>query len=290
MEQDDNGTLGLETRGIENLGLERGGLVTARGTAEGLVLRLDGRVDHDSLKDALDDFMVSRKAFLAGNEVMIEWVGQKPEGAFIDELSRRLSRDFNINVKSSKLREHQRVSFTEADLPVGAPAPELRAVDSQSQKTLSLFDGIEALRLNSDEGSGGGSHEEKGRYAGSAAFWDDPDSRIVYTTLRSGQKIETEHSLVVFGDVNSGAEVIAGGDIIVLGTLRGVAHAGAYDETGGGRVIFALKLNPTQLRIGMVISQGAAETQNVPEIARVDGNLIVVEPYMARAGWNRRRD
>ena len=46
-------------------------------------------------------------------------------------------------------------------------------------------------------------------------------------SLRSGQKIEVEGSIVVIGDVNSGAEVIAADNIIVVGTLRGLAHAGA---------------------------------------------------------------
>jgi septum site-determining protein MinC len=133
-------------------------------------------------------------------------------------------------------------------------------------------------------------------------LWDDPDARIIYGTLRSGQKVETEHSIVVFGDVNSGAEVIAGGDIVILGTLRGIAHAGAYDESGGGRVIFSLNLQPTQLRIGLVISRGAGServsgerpdlvAKSVgSEVARVDNNMIVVEPYQSRTVWVRRRE
>jgi septum site-determining protein MinC len=128
-------------------------------------------------------------------------------------------------------------------------------------------------------------------------LWDDPDARIIYGTLRSGQKVETEHSIVVFGDVNSGAEVIAGGDIVILGTLRGIAHAGAYDETGGGRVIFSLNLQPTQLRIGLVISRGAGSERAESgsrsagaEVARVDNNMIVVEPYQSRTVWVRRRE
>jgi septum site-determining protein MinC len=97
--------------------------------------------------------------------------------------------------------------------------------------------------------------------------------------------------------VNSGAEVVSGGDIVILGTLRGVAHAGAYEESGGGRVILALNMQPTQLRIGAVISRGGA-TDSRPdgkvsdsrssdgklfvEIARVDGTFIVVEPYQTK--------
>ena len=122
-------------------------------------------------------------------------------------------------------------------------------------------------------------------------LWDDPNARMIFSMLRSGQRVETEHSLVVFGDVNSGAELVAGGDVVVLGTLRGVAHAGAYDETGGGRTIFALNLQPTQLRIGSVISRGSGDASGKgAEIARVDKDLIVVEPYTAKGFLGRRRD
>ena len=45
--------------------------------------------------------------------------------------------------------------------------------------------------------------------------------------VRSGQKLEFEGSIVIMGDVNDGAEVIAGDNIVILGALRGLAHAGA---------------------------------------------------------------
>ena len=61
-----------------------------------------------------------------------------------------------------------------------------------------------------------------------------------------------------------------------------MVHAGAYDENGGGRFIFSLDLQPTQLRIGSVISRGVESKSKIPEIAYVDGNAIVVEQYSSR--------
>jgi septum site-determining protein MinC len=268
-----------------------GGDVAARGTGEGLVIRLDGRVDAESLKQALHDFVVSRHGFLAGNEVSFEWVGAQPGQAVVEELSGGLLRDFGISVRASVLRQKKRLtpSVETAEQPKLAP-----------EKTLNLFSGVEDLADDEEFGvAGTASHDEKagleelmrsgeGR-SSQAGAWDDPDARIIYTTLRSGQRIETDHSLMVVGDVNSGAEIVAGGDIVVLGTLRGVAHAGAYDETGGGRFIFALVLQPTQLRIGAIISRGGADARKGPEVARVDDNMIVVEPYQARTVLNRLR-
>ena len=72
-------------------------------------------------------------------------------------------------------------------------------------------------------------------------------------SLRSGQKIEFEGSLVIIGDVNPGAEVIAGENIIVLGELRGLAHAGAKGNRDA--IIEAVEIDATQLRIADIVKE-----------------------------------
>ena len=254
-------------------------LVTARGTGDGLIIRLDGRVEANVIEQALKDYITSRKGFLTGNDVVLEWVGKKPEDDAVSKVTSILSEDFNIVVRSSRMKERKSMSSTKEQ------SSNVSTASISPDKTLSLFDGIEALSGNDEVPlSSTGSSKFS---AADSALWDEADARIVGGTLRSGQKIESDHSLIVLGDVNSGAEVVAGGDIIVLGKLRGVAHAGAYDETGGGRFIFALELQPTQLRIGTVISRGGADGGKSAEIAKVDGNLIVVEPYNARSAMRR---
>lgn len=275
----------------------RSSVITARGTAEGLVLRIDGRVDNSDLMAAAREFLESRRSFLQGNDVAFEWIGRKPEDDLVYELTSLLSNEFKVTVRGSKLKATA-TKYTQSSQPVASDPTTsgnlsmfggMRTVTSRAaaptpERNVSLFDGIENI-------------ESRVSVATNPMLWDEPDTRIVYGTLRSGQKVETEHSIVVFGDVNSGAEVIAGGDIIILGTLRGIAHAGAYDESGGGRVIFSLNLQPTQLRIGLVISRGSGADNlestprgGIPEIARVEGNLIVVEPYQSRTVWARRRE
>jgi len=105
-------------------------------------------------------------------------------------------------------------------------------------------------------------------------------ARVIRHTLRSGQREEfLDGDLVVLGDVNPGAEIVAAKDIIVLGSLRGIAHAGALGDHSA--VIVALNLVPTQLRIGNIVSRPNEEKQHgwVMEIARVEGETIVVEEY-----------
>lgn len=72
-------------------------------------------------------------------------------------------------------------------------------------------------------------------------------------SLRSGQKIESEGSLIIIGDVNSGAEVMASDNIIVLGALRGLAHAGAKGNKQA--IIAAGLLDTVQIRIANVVRE-----------------------------------
>ena len=272
-------------------GSDPGGIVVARGTGDGLVIRLDGRVQKDVLCKALKDYVDSRKSFLQGNSVALEWIGIKPEQSIVEEVLALLTQEFDIQVRINRLRSVERNQAKPVAKRPEVPAKEVEM--KRTGKSVSLFDGIEAIGLNSSglnpanfgsSYSGAAESVDQAALGGesSSVMWDDPDARMIYSTLRSGQRVETEHSLIVMGDVNSGAEVVAGGDIIVLGALRGVAHAGAYDETGGGRVIVALNMAPTQLRIGTVISRGSTEGQKTAEIARVDGAAILVEPYQSR--------
>jgi septum site-determining protein MinC len=108
---------------------------------------------------------------------------------------------------------------------------------------------------------------------------DSGSSVLVQRTLRSGQSVRHAGHVVVVGDVNSGAEVIAGGDIIVWGHLRGIVHAGAMGDDE--RCICALDLSPTQLRIGNHIARPPEDRprrkKSRPERAFVSNGQIVAE-------------
>lgn len=97
--------------------------------------------------------------------------------------------------------------------------------------------------------------------------------------VRSGQKIESRKHIVITGDVNPGSEIVAGGDVIVLGRLSGKAHAGSpNDETA---IIFALEFKPTQVKIGKVAASGSDEVFSAkPEYACVEEDGIVIKDYM----------
>ena len=96
-------------------------------------------------------------------------------------------------------------------------------------------------------------------------------------SLRSGQKMEVEGSIVVIGDVNSGAEVIAGDNIVVIGNLRGLAHAGAKGNKEA--IIAASTLEAVQLRISNIVREIDRDEEDVKEHAYiyVDNDQIVIE-------------
>ena len=79
------------------------------------------------------------------------------------------------------------------------------------------------------------------------------ETRFHKGSLRSGQKIESEGSIVIIGDVNAGAEVIAGENIVVLGNLRGLAHAGAKGNKDA--IIEASEIDSVQIRIADKIKE-----------------------------------
>ena len=112
---------------------------------------------------------------------------------------------------------------------------------------------------------------------------------VVQRTLRSGQSLRHPGHVVVIGDVNPGAEVVAGGHIVVWGRVRGLVHAGALGDEDA--VICALDLAPTQLRIAGHIARSPEDKRRkpMPEMAAVQEGQIVAAPwYGHRANGTRR--
>ena len=106
-------------------------------------------------------------------------------------------------------------------------------------------------------------------------------SIFVSHTMRSGQRIECEGDIVVLGDVNPGAELIAGGSIAVMGTLRGLAHAGATGRKDV--VISAFRLSPMQLRISSKVAVFPDnEDLSFPVLAELKDGSIVIRPIIGK--------
>ncbi len=97
-------------------------------------------------------------------------------------------------------------------------------------------------------------------------------------TLRSGQRLHHPGHVIVLGDVNPGAEIVAGGHILVWGRLRGTAHAGAAGNEDA--TVCALDLMPTQLRIaGHIAVSPHRRGRPRPEVVSVREGQLVAEPW-----------
>lgn len=96
-------------------------------------------------------------------------------------------------------------------------------------------------------------------------------------SLRSGQRLESEGSIVILGDVNAGAEVIASDNIVVLGNLRGLAHAGAKGNKKA--IISAGNLDIVQIRISNIVKEIDRDEEPVHRQAYVyiKDDKIVIE-------------
>jgi len=116
-----------------------------------------------------------------------------------------------------------------------------------------------------------------------ADLMDLQDGRFYKGTLRSGQVLESETSIIILGDVNPGARVISKGNVIVLGSLKGNIFVGAAGNENA--FVAALSMDPMQIRIGDVIARcsdgGAAKkkkAEDKPKIAYVEDGNIYIEP------------
>lgn len=102
----------------------------------------------------------------------------------------------------------------------------------------------------------------------------DTIARIV----RSGQVIEVPGNLLLIGDVNPGGTVKAGGNIFVMGALKGIAHAGCYGNDQA--VIAASSMKPSQLRISDCLNRAPDNTnrdeKHEMECAYIDINKQIV--------------
>ncbi len=100
--------------------------------------------------------------------------------------------------------------------------------------------------------------------------------------IRSGEKISSNGNLIVIGDVNPGAQILARGNIYVWGKLCGVAFAGTNGNENS--FIASLYLNPLQLRINKTVAIGPKEKpiDHYPEIAILDKGKIVIKPLLIK--------
>lgn len=217
--------------------------VQIKGTRDGLLITL-GDGNWKELENALIEHIQTQAEFLQGGRIAID-VGNQA---------------LNV-VELSGLRDQ----LSEAGITMWA-------VLSNSPKTVKIAQSLGLATKLSPTGS------EKTPTVGGTQLYDGEAAVLVQRTLRSGYSLQYPGHIVVLGDVNPGADIVAGGNVIVWGRLRGVVHAGAEGDEQA--IVCALDLSPTQLRIaGHIALTPQRRGKPLPEIARLQENRVVAEVW-----------
>ena len=237
--------------------------INIRGTSDGVVVNI-GAGDWNSLVVELTARLEQAASFFKGGRVALH-VGprllSRDEVEYLGALLQQHAMSLWAVVGDSE-ETRQVVTALGLETELAAPRPSVRMEPGRAPGTAQV-----QLPRPADEAGG----EELPAEGGAV---------LVRRTLRSGQTVRHTGHVVVIGDVNPGAEIIAGGDVVVWGRLRGTVHAGAGGDDDA--VVCALALTPTQLRIGSHIARspgGEPGRRILPEVASVQGDQIVAKPW-----------
>ncbi len=224
------------------------GQIAIKGTRHGLLLTLEPETPFGDLLKALSERLAEAPDFFRGAALTVD--------------SRQRALRVSERTQLESLLSHYRMSIMPLEQAMEkrkeASTGSLPALDRPASPSLTVDFGQAAQR--------------------------DPreadDTLFLRRTVRSGQAIHHHSNIVVLGDVNPGAEVVAGGDVLVWGVLRGMVHAGYPDNEGA--LVCSLLLSPVQLRIAHLLSRPpeGLEVQPRPEVASIRQGQIVVETWL----------
>ena len=222
--------------------------ITVKGIRDILVIEL-GSGEWESAEDSLIEHIQSQSSFFKGATVALKLGDRALNRDDIKKLQDKLAEhDVRLSTllgtSPDTIREARRMEL-DTTLPEGA--------SPSAQDELADLPPIDSQEL------------------GSAGV-------LVKNTIRSGRIVKHAGHVLVIGDVNPGAQIIAGGDILVWGRLRGTVHAGAGGDDSV--LVCALDLRPTQLRIAnfVAIAPDEGKARPKPEFAFVrDGQIVAQE-------------
>ena len=232
------------------------GNIAIKGTRNGLLLTLEPETPFSELLNALSHRLSEAPGFFRGGSLALD--------------TRR--RDLRINERTQleELLANYQMSVTslEQTLKAKQEVPEIVltpaiTIESQSEQVPAQVERLDPR--------------------------DSDDTLFLRRTIRSGQAIRHASNIVILGDVNPGAEIVASGDIIVWGALRGMVHAGYPNNESA--IVCSLSLAPVQLRIAHLLSRPPEgyQVQAQPEFATIKSGQIVVEAWLNGHGRTTRK-
>ncbi|GEM_PF-2114976 len=215
-------------------------MIEFKGSNEGIRMIIGGGTatgDAEALRDRLREKLKDIGAFLSGATITVEVVAEALTASTAEIIISTLTEHSDMTLREIRCRRE--ITDDDEGISIGVPA----------------------------------GHSTRDSAPAGPVDWVD----FHLSTVRGGQSIHSPRSLVVMGSVNPGGSVTAVGNIYILGSLGGVAHAGyaGDDETW----IYARVMNPLQLRIGEHLARSEHDEEgDQPECAVVDEGRICVYP------------
>ncbi|NLG86052.1 MAG: septum site-determining protein MinC [Firmicutes bacterium] len=214
-----------------------------KGTRDGLLIILDDHSEFKQVLDMLKAKLEAARGFFQGAQVIIDSGNRKLTGKQKKTLSKLINSQTGLTLKG----------FSDdkiAETAITKEKPETKPKEAEEQNLFQVsFGQVSPLPV-----------------------------MFINRNLRCGQRVKFAGHVVVTGDVNPGAEIVAHGNVVVIGTLRGLVHAGVSGDQKA--FVAAFRLEPSQLRIAGVFTRSPDEDAKClngrPEIARLrDGNIVV---------------
>ncbi len=244
--------------------------VLIKGVREGLLFILDDDAPFAQILHEMHQKINAQPNFFRGAGAVINGGNRVVEAPEFDRLYKMLTRN-EMHVLTFVSMSAQTRMIAES-FGVASRPPSFAAGDAG-----------ESLGLR---GRGMYSGARLAEAAGNGAVADVGTGLFLRSNLRQGQTVRYPGDVCVLGDVEAGAEVIADGDVVIWGILRGLVHAGAGGDDEA--VVCALQMSPVQLSIAGVVSRFPSYTSRFPgetqppELARLEAGRIVIEGWQAQ--------
>lgn len=217
-----------------------------KGTKDGIIVILNEELEYEELKEILAKKSMDAKNFFGGTKTGLVFKGRELTSVELTELSNIVATEGGLNV-----------TFTGDEAYVEKYLKKT-SEENDIAKKISKFKNKETEKNILD-------------------VIGDETTLLHRGSLRSGHLIKHSGSVIILGNVNQGAEIIATGNIIILGHAKGLVHAGCsgYDDA----IIFALDLDPIQLRISSIITYIPKNEKRVknPSYAYIDEDTIYIK-------------
>lgn len=239
--------------------------IVLKGNQNGLSIVIKNNVDFIQIKEDLIKKLDAGRNFFGKNKLSLSFEGIPLVETEQNELVDLFKSHSDLEIISIIDPEDERVKLRETNLQLQQKVQQLEDKLQDLLSTEALNMQVQCTSDNED-----------------VNFSNNEQVEFHYTTLRSGQQILTDKHVILIGDVNNGSRIEAGGNVIILGKLKGVVHAGL--KSNKASYVVALDMKPIQIKIKNAYGRASDETihdssSTEPQVAYVEDGRIVIEKF-----------